>query len=85
MLDPAELDFPFRRITRFRDLETGAEVRTFAPRVRAPYREAMGELVAAYERNLRLADVVDYHRLDTGAASRRRPSGRISRRGARRP
>ena len=64
VLDPAELDFPFTRVTRFRDLETGAEVRTLASRVRAPYREAMRELVAAYERDLRLADV-DYHRLDT--------------------
>ena len=64
VLDPAERDFPFRRVTRFRDLETGAEVRTLASRVRAPYRQAMGELIAAYERDLRLADV-DYHRLDT--------------------
>lgn len=64
LLDPAERDFPFRRVTRFRDLETGAEVRTLASRVRAPYRQAMDELVAAYERDLRLADV-DYHRLDT--------------------
>jgi len=64
VLDPAERDFPFRRVTRFRDLETGAEVRTLASRVRATYRQAMGELVAAYERDLRLADV-DYHLLDT--------------------
>ena len=64
VLDPAERDFPFRRVTRFRDLETGAEVRTLASRARAPYREAMRELIAAYERDLRLAGV-DYHRLDT--------------------
>ena len=64
LLDPAERDFPFRRVTRFRDLETGAEVRTLASRARDPYRQAMDELVAAYERDLRLADV-DYHRLDT--------------------
>ncbi len=64
VLDPAERDFPFRRVTRFRDLETGAEIRTLASRVRAPYRQAMGEFVAAYERALRLADV-DYHLLDT--------------------
>ena len=64
VLDPAEWDFPFRRVTRFRDLETGAEVRTFASRVRKPYREAMRGLAATYERELRLADV-DYHRLDT--------------------
>ncbi len=64
LLDPAERSFPFRRVTRFRDLETGAEVRTLASRVRARYREAMDGLVAAYERDLRLADV-DYHRLDT--------------------
>ena len=64
VLDPAELDFPFKRVTRFRDLESGDEVRTLASRVRAPYRESMRELTATYERDLRLADV-DYHRLDT--------------------
>ena len=64
VLDPAERSFPFRRVTRFRDLETGAEVRTLASRVRTPYRRAIDGLIAAYERDLRLANV-DYHRLDT--------------------
>ena len=64
VLDPGRAGLPLPGVTRFRDLETGAEVRTLASRVRAPYREAMRGLIAAYERDLRLADV-DYHRLDT--------------------
>lgn len=64
VLDPAELTFPFERATRFFDLETNAEVTGVASLLRTPYLETMQELMAVYQRELRLASI-DYCLVDT--------------------
>ena len=51
VLDPAELTFPFERATRFRDLETDAEVTTIASRARDPYLHALQDLLDVYRRS----------------------------------
>ena len=57
VLDPAELQFPFDRATRFQDLETGREVTTVAAEVRDGYVREMERLTARYARELRLAGI----------------------------
>ena len=48
VLDPAELDFTFRKAARFRDLETGEKLNVDPRAIRAAYREAFREFVDAY-------------------------------------
>jgi uncharacterized protein (DUF58 family) len=64
VLDRDELTFPFDRATRFRDLESEAEVLAVPAVVRDDYLKAVQDLCAVYERELRLAGI-DYVRLDT--------------------
>jgi uncharacterized protein (DUF58 family) len=64
VLDPAELQFPFERAARFRDLETADEVVAVPAAVRAQYLEAITGLVQRYTRELRLAGI-DYTLLET--------------------
>lgn len=64
VLDHAELTFPFERVARFRDLESGAEVLAVPGAVRSDYLRALADLVAFYERELRVAGI-DYVQLDT--------------------
>ncbi len=64
VLDPAELTFPFTRTSRFRDLESQEEVLAVPAAVRAHYLKQITELVAFYERELRVANI-DYLLLDT--------------------
>lgn len=64
VLDPAELTFPFERATRFRDLETDAEVTGVSSLLREPYLKAMQDLMAIYQRELGLANI-DYCLVDT--------------------
>ena len=64
LLDPAELTFPFDRATRFQDLETDDEVMAVPSTVREFYLKEMQDLIAYYERELRLAGM-DYCLVDT--------------------
>ena len=64
VLDHAELTFPFDRPTRFRDLETDDEVMVVPSLVRESYLKEVSDLIALYERELRLAGI-DYRLLDT--------------------
>jgi uncharacterized protein (DUF58 family) len=64
VLDRDELTFPFARTSRFRDLESQEEVLAVPGVVRAHYLQQVGDLVAFYERELRLANI-DYLLLDT--------------------
>ena len=64
VLDHDELTFPFERATRFRDMETDDEVLAVPPVVREYYLEQIRDLIALYERELRLAGI-DYRLLDT--------------------
>jgi uncharacterized protein (DUF58 family) len=64
VLDRDELTFPFDRATKFRDLESDAEVLAVPAVVREEYLKAVQDLCAVYERELRLAGI-DYVRLDT--------------------
>ena len=64
LLDPAELTFPFDRATRFQDLETDDEVLAVPSTVREFYLKEMQDLIACYERELRLAGM-DYCLVDT--------------------
>jgi uncharacterized protein (DUF58 family) len=64
VLDRDELTFPFDRATKFRDLESEAEVLAVPAAVRDEYLKAVQDLCAVYERELRLAGI-DYLRLDT--------------------
>ncbi len=64
VLDPAELDFPFNKAARFRDMETQEEVLAIPDAVREPYLQAVGELISHYKRELRMAGI-DYTLLNT--------------------
>jgi uncharacterized protein (DUF58 family) len=64
VLDHAELTFPFERTARFRDLESGAEVLAVPGAARSDYLKALADLVAFYQRELRVAGI-DYVQLDT--------------------
>jgi uncharacterized protein (DUF58 family) len=55
VLDPAELEFPFERATRFQDLETGRELTTVASEIRDGYVREMKQMSGRYARELRLA------------------------------
>ena len=64
VLDQDELTFPFERATRFRDMETGDEVMAVPSQVREHFVKEIRDLIALYERELRLVGV-DYHLVDT--------------------
>ena len=64
VLDHAELTFPFDRPTKFQDLETDDEIMTVPSLVREHYLEEVGNLIARYKRELRLAGI-DYCLVDT--------------------
>jgi uncharacterized protein (DUF58 family) len=64
VLDRDELTFPFDRATKFRDLESDAEVLAVPAAVRDEYLKAVQDLCGVYERELRLSGI-DYVRLDT--------------------
>ena len=64
VLDPNELTFPFRGPSRFRDLESAAEVTADAPSIRAAYLRELASLTLRYDRELR-GHGIDYVQLDT--------------------
>ncbi len=64
LLDHDELTFPFDRVTRFRDIESGDEVLAAPLQVRDHYLREIQTLVERYERELRSVGV-DYHLVDT--------------------
>ncbi len=64
VLDRDELTLPFAETARFRDLESEEEVLASPPRVREAYLKRIGDLLALYERELRVAGI-DYLRLET--------------------
>ncbi len=64
VLDPDEIEFPFDRVTRFEDLETGDEVMAVPGAVRAHYLEQIGGLIDRYRRELGAAGI-DYQLLNT--------------------
>lgn len=64
LLDRAELTFPFERATRFQDMETDEEVMAVPDLVREYYLKEIRDLIALYQRELRLVGV-DYILVDT--------------------
>ena len=64
VLDPNELTFPFQGSSRFRDLESDAEVVTEPTHIRTAYLRALAGLTLQYDRALRSAGI-DYVQLDT--------------------
>jgi uncharacterized protein (DUF58 family) len=64
VLDANELTFPFRGASRFRDLESAAEVTADAAAIRTGYLGELAALTTIYDRELRGAGI-DYTRLDT--------------------
>jgi len=64
LLDHAELTFPFDRASRFLDMETEDEVIAVPDVVRAHYLKEVKDLIALYERELRLVGI-DYCLVDT--------------------
>jgi uncharacterized protein (DUF58 family) len=64
LLDHAELTFPFDRASRFLDMETDDEVMAVPDVVRAHYLKEVKDLIALYERELRLVGI-DYWLVDT--------------------
>jgi uncharacterized protein (DUF58 family) len=64
VLDPHEIQFPFRGASRFTDVESQEQITADPARVRAGYLEAMEALHARYEKELRGAGI-DFLTLDT--------------------
>jgi len=64
VLDPNELQFPFRGAAKFTDVESALEVTADPARVRQQYLDAMAALRARYERELKGAGI-DFLTLDT--------------------
>ena len=64
VLDPNELTFPFRGASRFRDVETGAEITAEPSSIRGAYLRELANLTLRYDRELRGAGI-DYVQLDT--------------------
>jgi uncharacterized protein (DUF58 family) len=64
VLDPHEIQFPFRGAARFTDVETGDEITADPSRVRDAYLGAIGGLRAHYEKELR-SQGIDFLMLDT--------------------
>lgn len=66
VLDPAELDFPFRQTTLFRGLEGLGEVLTDPYALRRAYQEELGRFLDELKKGCRSADI-DYVPLRTDA------------------
>jgi uncharacterized protein (DUF58 family) len=64
VLDPHELNFPFKGASRFTDLESADEVTADPSRVREGYLREMSGLRMRYEKELRGAGI-DFLTLDT--------------------
>lgn len=64
LLDPHELQFPFRGAAKFTDVESAAEVTADPARVRDGYLQELSALRARYEKELRGAGI-DFLTLDT--------------------
>jgi uncharacterized protein (DUF58 family) len=64
VLDPDELTFPFKGSSKFKDVETSAEVVADPARVRTEYLRELAGLTLRYDRELRGAGI-DYVQLDT--------------------
>lgn len=64
VIDPDEIEFPFKDLTRFADMEGPTEVIADPRAIRAEYRKAMAAHVDALTRECRVAGI-DYHRLTT--------------------
>lgn len=64
ILDHAELAFPYRTLSDFRDLETGARVQVAPAAWRSAYLRALGEFSASMRRDCSRM-LVDYNRVDT--------------------
>jgi uncharacterized protein (DUF58 family) len=64
LLDPNELQFPFRTAARFTDVESAAEVTADPRQARAGYLASLAAMQATYERELRGAGI-DFVTLDT--------------------
>ncbi len=64
LLDPNELQFPFKGAAKFTDVESADEITAEASRVREGYLEAMTGLRTRYEKELRGAGI-DFLTLDT--------------------
>lgn len=64
LLDPHELQFPFRGAAKFTDVESAAEITADPARVRAGYLQELADLRARYEKDLRGAGI-DFLTLDT--------------------
>ncbi|MCE9545816.1 MAG: DUF58 domain-containing protein [Planctomycetia bacterium] len=79
VLDPAELDFPFRQITQFLGLEGYPEVVTDPRALRRAYLEEFGRFVAALKRGCR-EHQVDYVEMRTDQALDTALSNFLSRR-----
>ena len=62
--DPDEVEFPFRELTKFADMEGPAEVLADPRAIRGAYREAMAQHIDSITRECRVAGI-DYHRLTT--------------------
>ena len=64
VLDPAEIDFPFRRLSEFRDLETGDRIRAEPSYVRAEYLKELNAFLSNLRRGC--ADgLIEYVLADT--------------------
>jgi uncharacterized protein (DUF58 family) len=64
VLDPHEIEFPFKGAAKFTDVESADEIVADPSRVRAAYLEAMGGLRSRYERELKGAGI-DFLALDS--------------------
>jgi uncharacterized protein (DUF58 family) len=64
VLDPHEIQFPFRGAARFTDVESALEVTADPARVRQQYLDAMAAMRTRYERDLKGAGI-DFLTLDT--------------------
>ena len=82
ILDRDEVTFPFRGSSRFRDLESAAEVVADPAAVRAGYLRELDRLTATYTRELAGAGI-DYVRLDTSQPLDFALQAYLSRRGRR--
>jgi uncharacterized protein (DUF58 family) len=64
LLDPNELEFPFRSAARFADVESAVEITADPRQVRAGYLAALAQMQSTYERELRGAGI-DFVTIDT--------------------
>jgi uncharacterized protein (DUF58 family) len=64
LLDPDEIDFPFRGLTTFRDLETGQRMEVLPEAIREEYRHVIKEFTDTFRRGCAEARI-DYVLADT--------------------